>query len=89
MAKATTKLKDQIQNKLGLKQQIMNGDQMYGFLKDQIQNKLGLKLSAMPEEFELEIILKDQIQNKLGLKHPLEEISKQTGKSLKIKSKTN
>ena len=36
-------------------------------LKTQIQYKLGLKLSAMPEEFELEI-LKTQIQYKLGLK---------------------
>ena len=39
-------LKDQIQNKLGLKQQILIHMIRNGKLKDQIQNKLGLKLSA-------------------------------------------
>ena len=37
------KLKDQIQNKLGLKHARFAGTSTSGMLKDQIQNKLGLK----------------------------------------------
>ena len=37
-------LKDQIQNKLGLKHLVNAPQQPYNKLKDQIQNKLGLKL---------------------------------------------
>ena len=63
----TGELKDQIQNKLGLKRNKINLFLLSIGLKDQIQNKLGLKLK--PEIFLRSInLLKDQIQNKLGLK---------------------
>ena len=40
-----TQLKDQIQNKLGLKHDKLSQQELDYILKDQIQNKLGLKLT--------------------------------------------
>ena len=44
---ATPKLKDQIQNKLGLKLLLPLHEDNHISLKDQIQNKLGLKLEIL------------------------------------------
>ena len=60
-------LKDQIQNKLGLKLLKMQTLIHLLKLKDQIQNKLGLKHDKAAEMLK-KADLKDQIQNKLGLK---------------------
>ena len=61
-------LKDQIQNKLGLKLAFTTTSPAFKILKDQIQNKLGLKPDLPPNRL-IQFLLKDQIQNKLGLKH--------------------
>ena len=80
-------LKDQIQNKLGLKHTRSSRIELLKLLKDQIQNKLGLKHRSEKLKH-LELVLKDQIQNKLGLK--LKMLIKIFAlKLLKIKSKTN
>ena len=61
------RLKDQIQNKLGLKPDDILDRIDKGKLKDQIQNKLGLKPVKLIATL-INHLLKDQIQNKLGLK---------------------